>query len=63
MNCVAPHPTLPLLATSGIDYDVKIWTPTAESSQFDSRAAEIVSRYLEEIEYPIFFADFYSGKN
>ncbi|XP_059609489.1 DDB1- and CUL4-associated factor 6-like [Phlebotomus argentipes] len=27
VNCVQPHPTLPYLATSGIDYDVKIWAP------------------------------------
>ena len=24
VNCVQPHPTDPLLATSGIDYDVKV---------------------------------------
>ena len=24
VNCVQPHPTLPLIATSGIDYDVKV---------------------------------------
>jgi nuclear receptor interaction protein len=44
VNCVAPHPSLPLLATSGIDYDIKLWAPTAEASQFDAQAAEIVSR-------------------
>jgi hypothetical protein len=45
VNCVSPHPFLPLLATSGIDYDIKLWSPTAHSSQFDARAAEIVARY------------------
>ena len=24
VNCVQPHPTQPLIATSGIDYDVKV---------------------------------------
>lgn len=28
VNRVRPHPFEPLLATSGIDYDVKLWTPT-----------------------------------
>lgn len=27
VNCIQPHPTLPYLATSGIDYDVKVWAP------------------------------------
>ena len=26
-NAVAPHPWLPLLATSGIEDDVKLWEP------------------------------------
>lgn len=30
VNCLEPHPHLPVLATSGLDYDVKIWAPTAE---------------------------------
>ena len=25
-----PHPNIPILATSGLDNDVKIWSPTAE---------------------------------
>lgn len=47
VNCVAPHPTLPLVATSGIDYDIKLWAPTAPSCQFDRQAAEIVARRNE----------------
>ncbi|KAG8449967.1 hypothetical protein GDO86_016594 [Hymenochirus boettgeri] len=30
VNCLEPHPHLPVLATSGLDYDVKIWLPTAK---------------------------------
>lgn len=26
-NCVAPHPSLPVLATSGIESAVRIWAP------------------------------------
>lgn len=32
VNCLEPHPHLPVLATSGLDHDVKIWAPTAETS-------------------------------
>lgn len=30
VNCVQPHPDVCLLATSGIDHDVKLWSPMAE---------------------------------
>ncbi|XP_065077487.1 DDB1- and CUL4-associated factor 6-like [Ochlerotatus camptorhynchus] len=40
VNCVQPHPTLPMLATSGIDYDIKIWSPMDEEKvRFDQEAA------------------------
>lgn len=31
VNCVQPHPTTCLLATSGIDSTVKIWSPQPEN--------------------------------
>ncbi|ERE65138.1 DDB1- and CUL4-associated factor 8 [Cricetulus griseus] len=31
-NCIDPHPYLPVLASSGLDHEVKIWAPTAKSS-------------------------------
>lgn len=31
VNCLEPHPHLPGMATSGLDHDVKLWAPTAES--------------------------------
>ncbi|XP_053694985.1 DDB1- and CUL4-associated factor 6-like [Sabethes cyaneus] len=40
VNCVQPHPTLPILATSGIDYDIKVWSPMDEEpSRFDREEA------------------------
>ena len=30
VNCLEPHPTAPVLATSGLDHDIKLWVPTAE---------------------------------
>lgn len=43
VNCLQPHPELPYLASSGIDYDVKIWAPILQEKSFDEEAAEIVS--------------------
>ncbi|XP_039278178.1 DDB1- and CUL4-associated factor 6-like, partial [Nilaparvata lugens] len=40
VNCVQPHPHLPLLATSGIDYDVKLWAPVRDEPAFNAEMAE-----------------------
>ncbi|XP_070158907.1 DDB1- and CUL4-associated factor 6 isoform X1 [Polyergus mexicanus] len=40
VNCLQPHPYLPMLATSGIDYDVKLWAPINDESNFDEKFAE-----------------------
>ncbi|XP_066990576.1 LOW QUALITY PROTEIN: DDB1- and CUL4-associated factor 6-like [Macrobrachium rosenbergii] len=45
VNCLQPHPTLPVLATSGIDYDLKLWAPVCDESRFDEeKALEITKR-------------------
>ncbi|XP_077415485.1 DDB1- and CUL4-associated factor 8 isoform X2 [Vanacampus margaritifer] len=31
VNCLEPHPHLPGMATSGLDHDIKLWAPTAET--------------------------------
>ena len=31
MNCLEPHPHIPVLATSGLDHDVKIFSPLADT--------------------------------
>ncbi|EHA99607.1 Nuclear receptor interaction protein [Heterocephalus glaber] len=35
VNCLRPHPFDPILASSGIDYDIKIWSPLEESRCFN----------------------------
>ncbi|KAF5296165.1 hypothetical protein FQA39_LY12619 [Lamprigera yunnana] len=40
VNCLQPHPTLPILATSGIDHDVKLWAPVSDEPYFDRKMAE-----------------------
>ncbi|XP_071440357.1 DDB1- and CUL4-associated factor 6-like isoform X2 [Hetaerina americana] len=47
VNCLQPHPLLPLLATSGIDYDVKLWAPIAQEPDFDSAYAEELTKRNE----------------
>lgn len=47
VNCLQPHPTLPYLATSGIDYDIKLFTPMAmeddeDNCRFDEEKANNV---------------------
>ncbi|CAG9859508.1 unnamed protein product [Phyllotreta striolata] len=45
VNCLQPHPTLPILATSGIDHDVKLWAPIREETSFDGKtAADLITR-------------------
>lgn len=39
INCLQPHPVFPILASSGIDHDVKIWLPTLKESDFDENEA------------------------
>lgn len=40
VNCIQPHPTLNVIATSGIDYDIKMWAPTDEQTNFNEPEAE-----------------------
>lgn len=42
VNCVQPHPTMPIIASSGIDYNIKIWTPTNDNLVFDESQAQDV---------------------
>ncbi|KAM4558373.1 DDB1- and CUL4-associated factor 6 isoform 2-T2 [Odontesthes bonariensis] len=45
VNCLQPHPYDPILASSGIDYDIKIWSPLQESPSFNRVLAnEVITR-------------------
>jgi len=45
VNCLQPHPFDPILASSGIDYDIKLWSPLQPEENFDKeKGKEIVSR-------------------
>ncbi|XP_069797472.1 DDB1- and CUL4-associated factor 8 [Narcine bancroftii] len=44
VNCLEPHPHLPVLATSGLDHDVKIWAPTSEVGNGLTGLTEVIKR-------------------
>uniref|UniRef100_A0A7N5JMD9 DDB1 and CUL4 associated factor 8 n=1 Tax=Ailuropoda melanoleuca TaxID=9646 RepID=A0A7N5JMD9_AILME len=48
VNCLEPHPQLPVLATSGLDYDVKIWAPTAETPTQLTGLKEVIKKNKRE---------------
>ena len=45
VNCVQPHPYEPLIASSGIDYNVKLWAPISDELTFDQVAAKTVNYF------------------
>lgn len=46
VNRVQPHPTLPYLLSSGIDYNVKMWAPIGAVPTFDEAETAGVSHAL-----------------
>ena len=46
VNCVQPHPFDPLLASSGIDYNVKLWAPLKPEAAFEQEKADQVSIHV-----------------
>ncbi|KAH8280395.1 hypothetical protein KR018_005473 [Drosophila ironensis] len=48
VNCVQPHPSICMLATSGIDHDIKIWSPCAPSPDERPNLVADVARHVEE---------------
>uniref|UniRef100_A0A8C2BMU6 Ddb1 and cul4 associated factor 6 n=1 Tax=Cyprinus carpio TaxID=7962 RepID=A0A8C2BMU6_CYPCA len=42
VNCLQPHPYDPILASSGIDYNIKLWSPLEQSPSFNRVLAEEV---------------------
>jgi WD repeat-containing protein 42A len=50
VNVLEPHPHAPILATSGLDHDVKIWTPMAEEPTKLAGLARVTRRNTKERE-------------
>ncbi|BFZ24958.1 hypothetical protein BsWGS_27997 [Bradybaena similaris] len=47
VNCVQPNLFVPVIASSGIDYDIKIWSPLEDEPQFDEDKAEMIIKRNE----------------
>lgn len=50
VNCLEPHPSCPILATSGLDEDVKIWVPSCEDPPDMSDLKTRVCKNMKERE-------------
>lgn len=48
VNCLEPHPHLPGMATSGLDHDIKLWAPTAESPTALKGLKEVMKKNKRE---------------
>ena len=44
-----PHPNLPVLATSGLDDDVKIWLPTANEEEDEEATSGSSRKEIERV--------------
>lgn len=42
MNCLEPHPQLPFLCTSGLDWDIKVWVPSCEKDPLMNGLSETI---------------------
>ncbi|KAF8013425.1 hypothetical protein BT93_I1316 [Corymbia citriodora subsp. variegata] len=59
VNCIGPHPHIPALASSGIERDIKIWTPKAIERATLPTNVEQVHNFLLSYTFP--FINFISG--
>uniref|UniRef100_A0A8C0E9Q5 DDB1- and CUL4-associated factor 8 n=1 Tax=Balaenoptera musculus TaxID=9771 RepID=A0A8C0E9Q5_BALMU len=48
INCLEPHPYLPVMATSGLDHDAKIWAPTAKVTTGFIGLKNVIKRNKQE---------------
>lgn len=42
VNCLEPHPQLPFLCTSGLDFDIKVWVPSCEKDPLMSGLSDTI---------------------
>ena len=51
VNCLEPHPHIPVLATSGLDHDVKIWSPNGATQPPSTDTLDEVRLTLHTVLY------------
>ncbi|XP_075394438.1 DDB1- and CUL4-associated factor 8-like [Tenrec ecaudatus] len=44
VHCLEPHPYLPVLASSGLDHEVKVWAPTGQDTSDLSGLKSVIKR-------------------
>jgi WD and tetratricopeptide repeat-containing protein 1 len=47
VNCIQPHPSACVIASSGIDTAVKIWSPSPEDGKMNSRIVKGIPTVVE----------------
>ncbi|CAG0904185.1 unnamed protein product [Cyprideis torosa] len=50
VNVLEPHPSVPILATSGLDHDVKVWLPSGDKDPDSSTARRLARSNLRDRE-------------
>lgn len=48
VNSLEPHPYLPMMATSGLDHDVKIWAPTGKAATELTGLKNVIKKNKQE---------------
>ncbi|XP_055918043.1 WD and tetratricopeptide repeats protein 1 [Eupeodes corollae] len=51
VNCVQPHPEICLMATSGIDHDIKIWSPQIQVPDDKRNKIQYIDKIVESNQY------------
>ncbi|XP_038215064.1 DDB1- and CUL4-associated factor 8-like [Zerene cesonia] len=54
VNCIEPHPRFPIMATSGLDKDIKIWMPRRQSGPDFTGLEKIIRSNAATHRAPIF---------
>ena len=55
VNVLEPHPNLPVLATSGLDHEVKVWFPDPNTEPHVRDIEQVMQDAVE-----IYFSDWYT---
>nr|CAD7573422.1 unnamed protein product [Timema californicum] len=55
VNCLEPHPEIPVIATSGLDDDIKIWVPSCENEPTLDGLKSVSMRYVDITNFDILF--------
>lgn len=49
VNCLEPHPHIPVLAASGLDHDVKIFSPRGQPTKLEGLSEVMCSEAVDKV--------------